>query len=220
MNLRPRDRIALCVILVAAIVGGYYMLALKPEQQKASSLQASIATQQQKLITAQQSYAQGRAAEASLKADAAQWSSLGVAVPAQSDIPALLRTLDKTAKAAHVQMQTITLSGSSSGATPTATSTTTSASPATSSTGPASGTSGATGVPISLTFEGGYVALNHLVQRLDALVTVSGGKVHATGPLLSIGDVSLGGAPHLTVTLTATIYQLDAPSTAAATGGP
>jgi len=220
MNLRPRDRIALCVVLVAAIVGGYYVLALKPEQKKASTLQASIATQQQKLITAQQSYAQGRAAEASLKAAAAQWSSLGVAVPAQSDIPGLLRTLDKTAKAAHVQMQAITLSGASSGGTPTATSTTTSSSPATSSTGSASSTSGATGVPISLTFEGGYVALDHLVQRLDALVTVSGGKVHATGPLLSIGDVSLSGAPHLTVQLTATIYQLDAPSTAAATGGP
>jgi hypothetical protein len=76
-------------------------------------------------------------------------------------------------------------------------------------------------VPLNLTFAGSYTALNHLVGRLDQLVVVAGGKVHATGPLLNISTISLTGSPKLTVQLTATIYQLDAGSTSptAATGG-
>jgi hypothetical protein len=215
MNLRPRDRIALAVVLLAAIIGGYYMLALKPEQTKAGSLQASITAEQQKLTQAQQSYAQGRAAAASLAADAAQWNSLRLAVPVQSDIPGLLRVLQKTADQAHVDMQSISLTGSTGSSTPTPTPTTT---PATGGTA-APAAAAATGVPIQLTFAGGYVALNTLVRRLNALVRVSGGKVTASGPLLSISDVTLGGAPKLSVQLTATIYQLGSPSPAAATTG-
>ena len=213
MNLRPRDRIALAVVLLAAIIGGYYMLALKPEQKKAGSLQASITAEQQKLTQAQQSYAQGRAAVASLAADAAQWNSLRLAVPVQSDIPGLLRVLQKTADQAHVDMQSITLTGSTASSTPTPTAT-----PATGGTA-APAAAAATGVPIQLTFAGGYAALNTLVRRLNALVRVSGGKVTASGPLLSISDVTLGGAPKLSVQLTATIYQLGSPSPAAATTG-
>jgi hypothetical protein len=76
-------------------------------------------------------------------------------------------------------------------------------------------------VPLSLTFAGGYTALHNLVRRLDGLVVVSGHTVHATGPLLSISNVSLSGSPKLTVQLTATIYQLATSSSAATatTGG-
>jgi Type II secretion system (T2SS), protein M len=213
MNLRPRDRIALAVVLLVAIIGGYYMLALKPEQNKAGSLQASITAEQQKLTQAQQSYAQGRAAAASLTADDAQWNSLRLAVPVQSDIPGLLRVLQKTADQAHVDMQSISLTGPTGSSTPTPTAT-----PATGGTAAPAGAA-ATGVPIALTFAGGYAALNTLVRRLNALVRVSGGKVTASGPLLSISDVTLGGAPKLTVQLSATIYQLGSPSPAAATTG-
>lgn len=207
MNLRPRDRIALCVVLVAGLLGGYYLLALKPEQKKGASLQAAIATQQQALATAQQNYNQGRAAEASLHTDAAEWSSLRLAVPAQSDIPGLLRVLQKASDAAKVQMQAITLNAANPGATTTGTG--------------APATAGATAVPIQLTFKGGYVALNNLVRKIDGLVGLAGGQVHATGPLMTISQVSLSGAPDLTVQLTASIYQLPAPSTTAGatTGG-
>lgn len=210
MNLRPRDRVVLAVVAVIALLGAYYLLALKPERQKASSLQAQIATQQQTLVQAQQSYNVGRAAQASLKSDRAEWAALKLAVPEQSDIPALLRTLEKNARSAHVGMQSITLSGapgSSSGA----------------AVGAASGTAGAaaagaTPVPIQLTFSGGYSALNNLVRKLTGLVTVSGGTVRASGPLLSINSVTLAGTSKLTGNLTATIYQLAGPA-GATTGG-
>ncbi len=152
----------------------------------------------------QQQTAAGQAAVASLRADAAEWTSIGLAVPAQADIPALLRTLERTANAEHVKMQMISLSGSSS---PT---------PQSSSTASTSSASGATVVPIQLTFAGGYLALDSLLGRLDDFVTVSGSEVHATGPLVSVSSVSLSGTPNLAAQLNATIYEL--PASSAATG--
>jgi hypothetical protein len=233
MTLRSRDRIALMVLAVLALMGGFYMLVLKPERQKASNLETQIATQRTTLAQAEQSYATGRAAQNALKANAAEWASLRLAVPDQSDIPALLRTLQKTAAQVHVKMQAITLSGASGAGAAAATA------PAASSTNPSSSTSSstssssssggaapsasgtaatapaATPVPVQLSFAGGYTALNNLVRRLQGLVAVSGGKVSATGPLLSIGSVSLSGTRDLTVQLTASLYQLSAPPSAA-----
>jgi Tfp pilus assembly protein PilO len=211
MTLRKRDRIVLAVVAVVALLGAFYMLALKPQRQKASALESQIATQHHALETAQQSYTAGRAAQAALKTDGREWAALKLAVPEQSNIPALLRTLQKSADSEHVAMQSLTLSGASDAS---------SASSATATTPPpATGTTAAaTPVPIQLTFNGGYVALNKLVRKLTGLVAISGGNVHATGPLLSINSVNLTGSSDLTGSLTATIYQLATPA-GTTTGG-
>jgi hypothetical protein len=212
LNLRPRDRIAIGVIAVLALCAAYYMMILKPEQGQASSLSASIATQKASLATEQQAYDVGRAAAESLKTDAAEWGSLRVAVPAQSDIPALLRLLQHSAGAAHVHMSTISITNPTAGSAPPPT--------PSSSTGAAPAAAAATGVPIAMTFSGGYLALNKLVSHLDGLVQVDGGSVTASGPLLSIGSVQLTpGKPDLTVQLNATIYQLAGASPASSTTG-
>jgi len=215
MNLRPRDRVVLAVVAVVGVLAAFYMLALKPERQKAGALQAQIATQQQALATAQQSYTVGRAAQASLKKDGAEWAALKIAVPEQSDIPALLRTLEKNAKSVHVSMQALSLSGSGTSAAAPAPAATTPTTPGGSA---AATTPAATPVPIQLTFGGGYVALNKLVRKLTGLATIAGGKVHASGPLLSINSVALTGTKSLTGQLTATIYQLASPA-GTTTGG-
>jgi Tfp pilus assembly protein PilO len=207
MSLRGRDRIALGVVLILALFGAYYLLVLKPEQKQVSALDSQIATQQQTLTTAQQSYAQGRAAMKSLNSDGPEWAALRLAVPEQSDVPALLRTLQKTAATVHVSMQAITVTNPSVSST---------AAPA--ATGATPGASAAAAVPIQLSFTGGYRALNNLVHRLTGLVEVSGGKVHASGPLLSLSNVSLSGsAPKLTVQLTASLYQLSDGTSASGT---
>jgi len=215
MNLRPRDRVVLAVVAVVGVLAAFYMLALKPERQKAGALQAQIATQQQALASAQQSYTVGRAAQASLKKDGAEWAALKIAVPEQSDIPALLRTLEKNAKSVHVSMQALSLSGSGTSAAAPAPAATTPTTPGGSA---AATTPAATPVPIQLTFGGGYVALNKLVRKLTGLATIAGGKVHASGPLLSINSVALTGTKSLTGQLTATIYQLASPA-GTTTGG-
>jgi hypothetical protein len=223
MTLRPRDRIALGVVLALALLGAFYVLVLKPEQNKASTLSTAVAGQRQALATAQATYATGKAAQLSIKASAPQWAALRKAVPNTSDIPALLRVLERNAKAVGVTMQAISLSAASGASSGTVPSTTTTPSTGAATAGAATPTTAgaATSIPLALTFAGGYTALHNLVQRLDGLVVVTGNKVHATGPLLSISNVSLAGAPKLTVQLTATIYQLSAPSAAAAatTGG-
>jgi len=211
MTLRPRDRVVLAAVAVIALLGAFYLLVLKPERQQAASLGAQIATQQQALTTAEQSYKVGRAAQASLKTDGSEWTALKLAVPQQSDIPALLRTLEKNAKSVHVSMQAITLSGSGATAAP-------ASAPSTTGTSTTPTTPAATAVPIQLTFGGGYTALNKLVRKLSSLVALAGGKVRATGPLLSINSVSLTGTKSLTGNLTATIYQLAAPA-GSTTGG-
>jgi Tfp pilus assembly protein PilO len=208
MNLRKRDRIVLAIVAAAALIGAFYMLALKPERQKATALQTKIATQQQALVAAQQSYNVGRAAQAALKTDGAQWAALKLAVPAQSNIPALLRLLEKSAGADHVAMTSLSLSDSSTAAPSTA---------APSATGTAAPS--ATPVPIQLSFTGGYVALNKLVSKLTGLVAVAHGTVHATGPLLSIGSVTLSGSKSLTGNVSATIYQLASAAGTTTTGG-
>jgi Tfp pilus assembly protein PilO len=220
MTLRRRDRIGLGVIVVLALIGAYYMLALKPARQKATSLVSQIATERQALTAAQQSYANGRRAQASLKAQAAELRAINLAVPTQPDIPALLRTLQRTATAVHVDMKAITLSGAA-GASPSAApaASTTPATPTASGASPAPAPT-PIAVPVQLTFAGGYTALNNLVRRVDRLVKLSRGKIRATGPLMSINSVSLTGSP-LTVQLTASLYQMPAPATTAgaATGG-
>ncbi len=205
MSLRPRDRIALVALVLLALVGAYYMLVLTPERHKVTALNAMIATQQQALAKAQDQTAAGQAAVASLRAGAAQYAAIGLAVPTRANIPALLRTLERTANAEHVKMQTISLTGGSSA-------TTSSSSAATSSTSTSSA-GGPTVVPVQLTFSGGYLALDDLLRRLDEFVTVSGTDVHATGPLVSVSSVQLSGTPSLTAQLNATIYQLPASST-------
>jgi len=205
MKLRRRDRILLGVVAVIALFGAYYMVALKPARQKVSSLQAQITTARANLATAEQSYATGKKAAEALKADEAQWKAIHLAVPNQSDIPALLRTLESTADSVHVHMQSISLQGTGASAT--------AGTPASSST-PVTGTATsaaaptATSVPVQLSFDGGYQALDTLVRRLNSLVAVSHGKLRASGPLMSISTVSLTGTGKLTVQISASLYQL------------
>ena len=203
MKLRGRDRILLAVVAIVALFGAYYMVALKPERQKVSALDAQITTARTNLVAAQQSYVTGRKAQAALKATAEEWSAIHLAVPNQSDIPALLRTLQSTAAAVHVHMQSISLSGTTPSSTPVAATTPATPGATTTTAAPA-----ATPVPVQLTFAGGYRALDTLVRSLNSLVAVSHGTLHATGPLMSISTVSLTGSGKLTVQISASLYQL------------
>jgi len=207
MSLRRRDRMALAVIGCLVAVAAYYMLALKPEQKKATSLAASVASEQQTLTSAEQSFAAGRAAQLSLAKQNAEWSALRLAVPSQSNIPGLLRTLDHDANSIGVKLYSISLANASPGGSAAPTSSTTTAS------------SEATGIPVQMTFNGGYVALNKLVSRIDGMVKLSRNGVSASGPLMSISQVELSGSAGLTVTLSADIYQLAAASSSTTTAG-
>lgn len=215
MTIRPRDLVALVVVGLVAVVGAFYMLALKPERQRATSLTGQIATARESLATEIAKFQTGRTAKGTLAAENARWSALERALPQSSDIPALLRLLQRDAQSVGVQMQSIQLQSSTAATTtPTPTTPTTPTTPGTTS------TAVATSVPLTMTFAGDYKGLDRLVRKLDQMVVLSGDKVTATGPLLTISGVQISGAKPLTVQLTATIYQLSATSsTGTATGG-
>ena len=206
MNISARDRALLAVVVGLAVLAAIYVLVLGPQYTRAGQLQKSVLAARQKLSVAQQQYATGRAAQRRLSATTADYAAAHRAVPGQSNIPALLRLLQRTADAANVSIDSISLSGSGSGTTSTPSPAATPGA-ATTSTG-----GGAQTVPVSLTFGGGYQALNRMVQRLDTFVLVSHGHLRAAGPLVGISSVDLtpqsnSGASRLSVTLSATIYQ-------------
>jgi Tfp pilus assembly protein PilO len=204
MTLTVRDRVLLVVVVVVVVVFGFTHFALSPQRHRAASLQTQVTAAQAALRSARDRYATGHAAAASLHGNAPAWAAAQRAVPRVSDIPDLLRLLARSAREAHVSMQSITLAGASASA---------------GSTGAVAPTSsgGATEVPISLSFDGGYQALNRLLAQLDDLVVVSGDSLRASGPLVGISDVSLAtggtGGTGLSLNLTAVIYQRGASNT-------
>lgn len=212
MKLTPRDRVLLGVLVVLLLCGGFYKFLLTPERHRASDLQTQVTAAESSLAKAQQKVLIGRAAEVALRKDRPDWAAAQHAIPSTANVPALLRLLARSAQAAHVTMQSITLSGSPTSA-------------ATTATGAVNSALGLTSVPVSLTFSGGYQALNRLVGHLDSLVTVSHRRIHSSGPLVGISSVEVTSSPTtsgssaLSIALTATIYQHSAGSTAAGSTG-
>jgi Tfp pilus assembly protein PilO len=210
MKLTPRDRVLLGVLVVILLCGGFYKFLLTPERHRANELQTQITAAQASLAKAQQRELAGHAAELALSKDQPDWTAAQRAVPNTANVPALLKLLATNAKAVNVTMQSISLSGVSASSTaPTA--------------GAVNSALGLTSVPVSLTFSGGYQALNRLVNRLDTLVTVAHRHIRSSGPLVGISAVDVtplasGSHPSkLSVALTANIYQRSAGSTAAGT---
>jgi hypothetical protein len=210
MKLTHRDRVLLGVAAALALCAAFYVLVIIPQRHEASRLQTQIAAADTTLARAQQRVAEGRAAETALKASQFDWSATQRAVPQIADVPALLKVLAGSARAAHVSMQSISLSGAVTSAASSTGASTPSSTP-TSATTPASPV--ATSIPVALTFNGGYQALNRLVDRLDALVATSRRRITSSGPLIGISSITVGprqsgvGASALSIQLTATIYQ-------------
>lgn len=212
MTLRPRDRMAIGFMLAVVLVACFYFLLLRPPLQHASSLSGQIRSEQAALLQAQSEYQAGHAAKRSLKAEAANWAALERALPDDAQIPALLRVLQHSVDAARVSLTSVVPGGSASAG----------AGSTTGSGSTSAGTAGksASTVPLALDFTGSYGRLEDLVRRLNNLVVISGQKVRASGPLMSIGSIALSGSgSKLTLNLTATIYQRAAVSTTAATEG-
>jgi len=210
MKITPRDRALLGVIAVLLACAAFYELVLTPERHAAARLQAQVTAAHARLARAQQRELQGHAAEVALRASQSDWEATQRAVPQVSNVPALLKLLQRSAQAARVSMQSISFNGAG-------TSSAAGASPAVTAATPST-RGGTNTLPVTLVFDGGYQALNRLVHRLDALVNVSRRHIAASGPLIGIGAVTLSPAGNssdhsaLSVQLTATIYQRAAAS--------
>jgi hypothetical protein len=108
-----RDRIVLLVVAVAAALGAFYMLGLKPKRQEAAKLGKDVEQAQKRVETARADIAAGEAARARYAVNYTTVARLGKAVPTDDDVPSLVYQLDSTARDTGVDFRSVKLTSGS-----------------------------------------------------------------------------------------------------------
>lgn len=192
--------LALVVAGAAVVLLAGWMLVLSPKQrtiadlhQQATEVQAQIASDLARAATA-------RSSTQAPTIKTADIYKLQTAMPSATDMPDLLLQLNQTAKAAGVQLQSI--SPSASTAPPTGPYTT---------------------VAVTLAATGNFYSLTDLLYRLRNLVYVRAGTLEANGRIFSINSVSLapnGKLVTANITLDTYVYGAGTPAPAPAAAPP
>jgi Tfp pilus assembly protein PilO len=210
-----RDRTILMVIAALAAVAAFWFLALKPKRAEIGSLNGEIATQTQRLQTAQQTVAAGLAAKAEYPRNYATVTELGKALPADDDLASLLYQLDATSKGSHIDFESIKrAAGNATTSTSPATGTTATGTAATSAAalppGAVVGTAGLATLPFTFTFKGSFFDLQRFLGNVQSFVRPNGSGVAVRGRLLTVNGVSLvpgeGDLAHIQANIAATAY--------------
>jgi Tfp pilus assembly protein PilO len=222
-----RDRSILLVVAALAVVAGFWFMAIRPKRTEGKALDAQVATQRQRLETAETTLAAGVQAKAEYPRNVATVVQLGKAIPSDEDVPSLLYQIQSVSHGAKVRFDSIeraaaAASTSSSSSSSAATPSSTGAATATLPPGTAVGSAGLATAPFTLRFSGSFFALQRFVGDVQRFVHASGGTITVGGRLLSIDGVSLTASDtdlsHLKAMISATAY-LSPENAAAATSG-
>lgn len=217
-----RDRIVLIVVGLMAAMAAFWFLAISPKRKDATDLSAQISQAQSRLDVAQASAAQAQAAKARYRTDYATVARLGKAVPVDDEMPSLVYQLEQTAKANHVQFNSIKLTSDSGAAGAPAASTASSGSSATPGSTvtaalPPGATVGAAGfptMPFTFDFTGSYFNMQRFVKALDGFTSVNGKAINVKGRLLTVDGIALQagpkGFPQVDASVVVTSYLLPA----------
>jgi hypothetical protein len=218
-----RDRLMLMGIVTLALLLAGWFTAVAPEREHASKVTAEVDSARQQLAAAESQEADAGSARAGYSTAYTSLVSLGQAVPASAETPALIYALDKATHSRDVQFSSITSGSSGSSG---ATATPTSAAP------PAAGF---TQQPFTFVFTGSFVDLYKLLNQLEGMTVQTPSGLRVNGRLLTIDSINLtpeaseshgsagaGGsskpkAGQLTGTIAATAYVL--PTGQSALGG-
>jgi hypothetical protein len=219
-----RDRLMIMGIALLAVLGVAWYTVVAPEREKASKVSAEVQSARQQLASAETQAREALSAQARYSTAYTSLVTLGQAVPASAETPALIYTLDKATHSNNIQFTSITngASGSGSGS---------SSSSASSSTTAAAQGAGLSQQPFTFVFNGNFIDLSKLLGQLEGFTVLSAnGPLRVSGRLLTIDSVTLasnagevnGGSgkstsSKLTATITATAYVL--PASASALGG-
>ena len=184
-------KIAVVVVAMIAIAGGFWILLLSPKREKASELSEQVSALTQEVAAEKEQVAAGLAAKEDFATDYRQLVELGKAIPAEAATPSLLVQLNGLSAHARTTFQSISLGGGEGegeSASTTAGSVGTELLPLGASAGP----SGFAAMPYTLAFEGGFFDINQFIDDLDSLVkTKSNGEVDAHGRLVTIDGFNL-----------------------------
>jgi hypothetical protein len=219
-----RDRIVICVLIVAGILGGAWFGLLGPKREQAQRLDAQLVTQRQRLAKAQAGAADATTARDRYNADYGTVALLGKAVPSSDGMSSLLYQIDSAAGDSKIDFRSLTSGGPAASATGSAaTPATPSPAGSSASASAATGAAAPTPLPLSLIFSGSFMDMQRMLGRVDRFVRIDGDDLRVSGRLLSIDDIALtaapGGLANVQATITATAYTMPAsaePTAAAA----
>jgi Tfp pilus assembly protein PilO len=213
-----RDRGVLIGVVSLAVLAAVWLMLVSPERQKASKLNASIATASSQLATAESELASAHQAQQRYAAAYSSVVNLGKAVPPTQEVPSLVYELALASNQKDVEFasiaagQTGSAPGSGSGA----------GSGSSSSSASASAASVFTQMPFTFVFNGNFFDLEHMFHQLDRFTQVSNsGSLQISGRLLTVQSVKLApvttsgpagksGSGFLSGTVAATAYVLPA----------
>lgn len=212
-----RDRLMLMGFAMLAVLGAVWYLGVAPERQKASKVSAEVQTARQQLESAETQASEALSAQAHYATAYTSLVTLGQAVPASAETPALIYMLEGATHKHSIEFSSITngTSGTTSGSSASSSS---SSSSATAAVG-----GGLSQQPFTFVFNGSFVDLSKLLGQLEGFtVLTSSGPLQVSGRLLTIDSVTLtpntsesGGkskSGELIGTIAATAYVLPAGS--------
>jgi hypothetical protein len=202
-----RDRILLGVVAVVAVLAGFHLTVLKPGNERLAELDEQIAAAEQRRDTALADLRAASAARKQYERDQATLAVLGKAVPADDGVPSLLYQLHKAARTAGVTFDAVTVGTGGQGG----------ASGQSATPGTMPGPNGLNVLPLRITFDGDFFALDRFLRAVDRLARITDERVDVRGRLLTIDAVSLtpddDGLPTVQAEIAASAY------VAPATGG-
>src|ERR1700761_2070820 len=102
-----RDRIVLMVLVVLGLTAGGWMLVVSPQRKEAKTIEATVATAQAELSSAQGKLAEAKADQSRYAAAYSSVVSLGKAVPASQEVPSLLVQLEQASDKHAVSFNSI-----------------------------------------------------------------------------------------------------------------
>jgi Tfp pilus assembly protein PilO len=218
----PHQRMMIGTILAgAALLAALWLLAIAPKRTESAAVKANVATQQQRLDAARTQLATYQSARKQYPGLLVELRGLDKAVPARGQVSALLRQLQKRAKASKSMLRLVSLD--STAAVPVAT--TPGAAPAAPLTpGAMLGTGGLAKLPFSFEYSGRYFDLVHILAAARRTVSVKSGDLKIKGRLVTIEALSFQpstpGSKLITANVSGTAYIAAAPPTPTAPATP
>jgi Tfp pilus assembly protein PilO len=192
----------------AALVAALWLMVLSPKRAESAQVHDSVTTQEQRLSAARTELAGYQSARKQYPGMLAELKRLDEAVPARGAIPALLRQLQRKARASKSDLQVAALKP---GAAPPPAAGATPVTP-----GATPGAGGILTLPFSFTYTGEYFDLVHVLAAARRAVTVKSGDLKIDGRLVTIEGMSFEraapDAPLIKATVSATAYIAPAPA--------
>ncbi len=221
-----RDRIVLTVLGLAAVLAGFWFVALAPKRTELARLDERADRAAQRRDAALSDLASVAQAKVAFRRDRATLALLGKAVPADDDTPSLLYQLHRAARRTGVTFRALEIGAAGTApaaAAPAATpakqggddedaaatpAPAAAAAPVTPGTAPGATpeTAGMSTLPVKITFTGDFLRLRRFLDVVHGFAPSDGKRVEVRGRLLTVDSVALKPSPRGLPALSAEIF--------------